>query len=368
MQAIGRTSSVGAGTVHHIADRANRSNRNRHQKKNSSPDWNCNDFLKVSFDPIAPCSVVRDWNGEDYNYITQENYQFLRDSFFNYARLMNREVNHNSGKTVGEGIANLYNEMNLLIGGDLELNIEYREGKLYFNIWKTHRWGTNTLYWFPVKFLYKLTLELRRIAISFLHQLMCNNNFNVITEDSDLYYEFDYILEYVLESTYSEDDKERMGVFDLVESYQSGRISKLLKRIDGKCYYKNLLTAFQRYEPCNEFERKLIDTMNEGLQFIGADKPSIMNYSYDPYFEELQDYQPLDLGQQIKIVYDSYDLVTEAAINTINCLLQETYEITPRTTLELSPDTKTLFSMDDYPERFFGWSDKFIDLILFNYE
>ena len=43
---------------------------------------------------------------------------------------------------------------------------------------------------------------------------------------------------------------------------------------------------------------------------------------------------------------------------------QETYDLIPVTTMEISPDTDSLFKMeDDYPERFFRWADKLINHI-----
>ena len=46
----------------------------------------------------------------------------------------------------------------------------------------------------------------------------------------------------------------------------------------------------------------------------------------------------------------------------MNACSRETYDITPVTTCDLSPDTEELFRMDDYPERFFRWADEFITL------
>ena len=45
-------------------------------------------------------------------------------------------------------------------------------------------------------------------------------------------------------------------------------------------------------------------------------------------------------------------------------LVSTTYDIIPATTLALSPETEKLFCMDDYPERFLQWADKFINIII----
>jgi hypothetical protein len=47
------------------------------------------------------------YSGNSYNLITQENYEYLRDSYFRYAELMNVKAEHAPGRTIGEGIVNL---------------------------------------------------------------------------------------------------------------------------------------------------------------------------------------------------------------------------------------------------------------------
>ena len=62
-------------------------------------------------------------------------------------------------------------------------------------------------------------------------------------------------------------------------------------------------------------------------------------------------------------VYDINDIVSEYLVDYYNSNSRETYDITPVTTCDLSSDTGELFRMDDYPERFFKWADKFINII-----
>ena len=103
--------------------------------------------------------------------------------------------------------------------------------------------------------------------------------------------------------------------------------------------------------------------MKEGMEFINPDK-GIMQYAYDPYFDEDCDYPPIPLFRQIRVVYDIDDAVTDGILDYLNCEQRETYEITPVACMSLSPDTDSLFSVnDDYPKSFFKWAEKFIDLI-----
>lgn len=46
---------------------------------------------------------------------------------------------------------------------------------------------------------------------------------------------------------------------------------------------------------------------------------------------------------------------------------QESYVITPVTTFHLTPDTEKPFSMDDFPERFSHWLERFTKLITNNF-
>lgn len=88
-----------------------------------------------------------------------------------------------------------------------------------------------------------------------------------------------------------------------------------------------------------------------------------MQYAYDAYYEENPDFHPMYLQQQIRVVYDTNDIVTDYLVDYYNSYSRETYDIVPITTFDLSPNTKELFRMDDYPERFFKWADEFINVI-----
>ena len=329
-------------------------------RKNYGSERGCNSFLNMSFSPIAPQTVTREGHdGISHNLITRENYEFLRDSYFRYAELLNVDAPHDRGKSIGEGIANLYNELEALLGEDVHVNYEERNGRLYFNLWQTHTWGEYTLYYFPVKFVEALNPKLRRIALSFLHHLMTANGFSTINDEEDT----DWVFEMFSQDDDSEDKKERADRLRLLQSYKEGKIYKLLDRVLRKSYYKNLPEAIDRYECQNGMEQGLIALMRQGLEFVNPDKP-IMSYAYDPLFDEEPDYYPMALEQQIRVIYDCQDMMTEYLIDFYNSSRQETYDIVPITTFALSPETDKVFSMEDtYPERFFRWADKFINFI-----
>ena len=119
-------------------------------------------------------------DGKPCNLITRENYEYLRDSFFRYASLMKKEAVHAPGLTMAEGITRLHDEMSDLVGNDMNVNIEQDGERLIFRLWKCHRWGELTLYYFPVKFVENLGPELRRISVTFIHNLMQANGIDTM--------------------------------------------------------------------------------------------------------------------------------------------------------------------------------------------
>ena len=256
-------------------------------------------------------------------------------------------------------MSKLYTDMVKLVGNKIGVNIEYKEDKLYFTLWKYHSWGDHELYWIPVKFLEILNDKLRDITTTFLYYIMRGNDMEVINQNDNI----DFILEWIEDSLTECDKEERKTMVELLDSYRKGKAYELLKEVSHGAYTKDFPTILKSYKPCNDFEQQLVNFMIEGLNLMDSGR-SIMEYSYDPYSEEEPDFFPLSLDQQIMIVYDCCDIVTEQFVEYINSTARETYEIIPATAYELTPQTDQLFTMDDYPERFFKWLDKFITLVV----
>lgn len=358
MQTIGTLSGRKTRPVYHQRDKAGVSERSQQTKKNYSANRCCNSFLTTVFSPIAPAKVERSRGNKTYNYVTKENYDYLVRSAMRYASLLGVELIHNPGKSIGEGISNIYDEFSSIIG-EISLNLEPCEEKLQFVIWKYHLWGDYTFYWLPVKFTETLDPKLKKIALSFIHQFMHSNHMITTNEAFDV----EWILEWATDSLSECDPSDIKRNKAIIESYRQGKVHRLMQRIGSTCYYKHLSRMLDKYRPNNEFEEQLTSLFKEGLQFIGKDKPSIMSYGYNPFYDEEQDYHPVDMERMIRVVYDLDDFVTEWMMDWANSELREAYDISPATRLELSPDTDSLFSMDDYPDRFFMWFDKMCDLI-----
>ena len=86
-----------------------------------------------------------------------------------------------------------------------------------------------------------------------------------------------------------EADKEIIRDRKRIESYQSGAIHKLLRRVESKSYHNDIHTALHDYKPyVNAWESEFIDAMLDGMEFLEPKKP-IMHYAYDPYYDDDQD-------------------------------------------------------------------------------
>lgn len=358
MQTIGRTS---VGTTRQDDNRINKAGntiRCDKSRKSYGAKRCRNSFLRSAILPIAPQIVTReDYRGNKYNLITQENYEYLRDSYFRYAELMNVKAQHTPDKSLGKSISNLYSEMGELVNNSgVFLNFEEKNGRLYFNLWQTHTWGQYILYFFPIKFIENLNSKLRRIAITFIHNLMKANGFTTINDEDDV----DCIIEWFSDTDDEEEPEERKNKERLIRSYKKkGKIYNSLDRVWRKSYYKNLPKAIEKYECKNGFEQGLIELMKKGLEFIKPDK-SIMYYAYDPFFDEEPDVLPVGLEQQIRVIYD-FDLITKSLEDHLTHHLHNSYDIIPVSTFEVTPQTEKPFLLEDtYPERFFNWADEFI--------
>ena len=359
MCTIGRTPAGTAGKAHHRADQTGNPVRGEQGRTDCGSKRGRNSFLNTALAPVAQKSLLVDtYDGDGINVITRENYEFLRDSFSNYALLLKKEAVHTPGKSIGESIARLYDEMDELVGEDMNVNIEQNNGKLYFNLWKCHKWGELTLYYFPVKFLESISSTLRRISITFLHKLMAANGISTILDEEDT----EYVFMWLQEEDPQEEEEETDKRLELVRSYEKGKIGRLLKHVEKKSYYKDLPKALEKYNPQNDFERSIVGAMKKGLPFLNPEH-GIMQYGYDAFHEEEPEFYPMRLDQQIRVVYDCNDMVTDYLADYYNNNSRETYDIIPITTCALSPETDRLFIMDDYPERFFKWADEFINIV-----
>ena len=77
------------------------------------------------------------------------------------------------------------------------------------------------------------------------------------------------------------------------------------------------------YKPKNGYEQSLLSVMKEGLEFLTPEH-GIMEYGYDPFYEEEPDFLPMYLSKQIRVIYDCTDMITEYLTDYYNSYSQET--------------------------------------------
>ncbi len=290
----------------------------------------------------------------------RQTYLRLLDSARNYARLLGKPLEHDPGRCFAEGIANLYNELNAIIGHDFRLNFEDSRAGLSFCVYRYHKWY-DAYYFLPVKFIDGLEGRLKRIAVTFVHEFAKSNGLSDHFDDYHGESVVDHLRNCLTEKGL--DDVDTKEVEKLIPLYEDSIFDHLLKGVKGRSYYKRLPDAIRRYKPANDYEAELIGLFKQGLQFIGRRKPSILNYGYDAQWEIESDWEPLQLEHLIRIVYDLHDVFAEEVRGYMQCTINESYTISPTSMLFLSPHTKKPLTPDDYPERFMQWFDDFINLI-----
>ena len=320
-------------------------------------------FLSQAIQRKAPKKVVRSEWVKDYNYLTRANYIYLLRSVENYARLLGKDYTHTPGESVGGGIANLYRELQELVGPDVSINFHTNDKRLYFTLWDQYEWGGYNVYWIPVSFVEKLPERMRRLAISFLHRFRKSQRIGTVNMSDDL----DFIKEWKYDCAAEyEDDGDRKSYLKYLESYEpGGRIYKLLERIEKRCYHKNLPAALDRYIPASEYERDLVALMKEGLRFIGDDVPNIFQYAYDVGHDEDRDEHPLTPDQMILFIYESDDLI-EGYGEYVDDIYNNYDAIYPCATLDLAPNTGELLGKEAFPKEFFTYMDKLNEFIRTN--
>jgi hypothetical protein len=361
MYSTGTETVAATRAADHFADRKYRAYRDRTQKADSGPERERNAFLKQRLHPIAPVSVTRDDFHDGCNYITRGNYEYLLASARRYASLLGRELGHDPGLSPGEGIANLYRELDKIIGDVAYLNIEPEDERLVFVLWSVYQWGGYDFYWVPVRFVEKLNPRLRRVAISFLHQF-CRSNGMGTTNDT---YDFEMMTMWYEERALDKNEEEPGELARLAQLYSvTGRVGKLMKRIETKNYCKRLGPALDRYVPQSDYETELVGLMKRGLQFIGKDKPAIMSYAYNPFRDQKnEDDYVVGPDRMIMLTYDVDSDFESETRSYIGEEINNGYEVCPCATLTLRPDGNDVFGMEDYPTDFYKYLDELVHFL-----
>lgn len=169
------------------------------------------------------------------------------------------------------------------------VNLEERAGRLHFCLYRFHDWPDHTLFWLPVDFTENLPVPLRRIVREFIRQFVRYHGLNAVTET--WYYE---LAVEELDDWKNRDPEASPQTIRkykrLAESYQSGKIAKTLKRMEGKPFCTDLEEKVRKYRAAVKEERELLELIREGMGLITPGNPCIMQYGYDWAYERSPDF------------------------------------------------------------------------------
>lgn len=331
----------------------------RQEEKKTAARRSHNDYLMGRILPIAPDYYADVGEEEKVNLTTEENFEYLYRSAQRYAQLA--EVKLPFRKCKGSPKQNISNLCKILESTISEnINLEIIGGRLHFCLFGYHAWPDYTLFWMPLDFTEKLPKQLKRITLEFIRRFIRHHGIQDITDTS--YYEMarDYLSDY---GNYDEEatPKEIKSKVKLMHSYDTGKAHHALERMNKRRFCANLEKEIQGYHPKKRNEQEFLELIKEGMGLISPSSPHILQYDYDWAFEESPDFLPLSLGIQILLTYSIDDELCTEIESYFSSDCQESYNITPVTTLILTPETDKLFVMDDYPVRFHKWFKRFVN-------
>lgn len=333
------------------------------QKKAPAATRRNNGFLTERIYPVAPDYSI-DWDENNrINLTTPESFDYLYRSAVNYARLLDVRLpfpKKRRSRCPRQDIVRLFEVMDNLVPESV--NLEVVKGNLAFCLYRHHDWPDHTLFWLPLDFTKVLSAPTRRLVLEFIRRFILHHDMRDLKET--YYYEMSCDN---LESRPNYDEhitpREIKAWKKLVESYEKGRIDRMLKRMWKRPFCSGFTKLLSEYCPEKKEEQNLLALVWEGMAFIGKDAPSIMSYQYDWAYEEEPDFRPIPLDEQVMLVYSIRDVLTEDMTEIFNSDQQETYCLSPVTYMPLSPETDRLFCMDNFPERFARWFGKFTEYI-----
>lgn len=364
MQTIVRTTGTGTGPQYHQRDRIG----HRHQpgskgeeKKAPPTTRKRNDFLTGRLLPVASdYYVVNQENDTDTNVTTREAFDYLYRSATNYAALLGVGLPFPKRRRSSHprlDIVRLYEVMENLLPECV--NLELVQGRLMFCLYRFHKWPDYELLWLPLEFTGRLSTPVRRIVLEFIRRFARHHRMSDLT---DTYY-------YEMTDTYMEcrfDDPDeytpanRQRLIRLAASYANGKIARLFKRMKGRAFCTGLEEKLEACRPESKSERQLLELVREGMPLMGKGVPCIMDYQYDWISEQEPDFMPALLESQIALAYSTDDEITRDMTSIFSTDMQEAYNLTPVSTMLLTPETDHIFNMDDFPERFADWFNRFV--------
>lgn len=328
----------------------------RERKKKAPAARKRNGFLTGRILPVISDTIRPPFYETGIDLSTGEDFDYLYRSAVRYAGLLGSELPYRKPrrcKHYRPEIARLYRALDSILAD--QVNLEFRKGKLSFCVFRFHDWPDDTLLWMPVDFTERLPRSLKRITLEFIRCFVSHHRIPKITDS--MYYEMTE--DFALNDPYL-GKKERAELKRLEASYkEGGKAFRALARMYEAPFCSRLEEKLEAYKTGNEAEGVLLALIREGLELIGEGVPCIMDYEYDWAMEESPDFFPITMRDQVALAYSINDRVAKEMECYLNSSLQESYALTPVSTLLLTPDTRTLLQEDNYPERFADWFCRF---------
>ena len=368
MQTIIGTPRTNAGPVYHpgnrTIDRHQQGNR-REKAKKTSTSRRRNSFLTGRILPVSTDYILTTYDGEEINLTTAESYDYLYRSAMNYARLLGTELPYKiparKKRSYRMEIVRLYEALESIVSE--QVNFEVIEGRFSFCLYRFHNWPDDTLFWMPIDFTNRLRRGLRQIVLEFIRRFVRHHRLERITELSHYEMIEDCLFDYA-----SMDKRQKRQLMRLEKSYKNGgRIANALKRMSGRAFCTDWEKKLETFIPVDDSEKELLELIWEGKTFIGKDSPSILSYEYDWEREDEPDFFPIELSTLVALAYSIDDSVTKQIESYLNGIGMETHALTPVSTWILTPNTERLFPIDDFPEKFAEWFNRFTYHVIHNF-
>ena len=140
------------------------------KKEDTAATGKRHDFLTDKIPPLSPDFWHKDgYDGSPVNLTTPENFNYLYQSALNYAGLMGIKLpfRYRKGGSPRLKITELYKAMDESVPECI--NLEEKEGRLHFCLFRHHDWPEPTLFWIPIDFTERLPIPLRNIVLSLIH-------------------------------------------------------------------------------------------------------------------------------------------------------------------------------------------------------
>lgn len=155
----------------------------RDKKEDTAATGKRHDFLTDKIPPLALDFWHKDgYDGSPVNLTTPENFDYLYQSASNYAGLMGIKLpfRYRKGGSPRLKITELYKAMDESVPECV--NLEEKEGRLHFCLFRHHDWPEPELFWIPIDFTERLPVPLRNIVREFIRQFVRHHGVCNVTE------------------------------------------------------------------------------------------------------------------------------------------------------------------------------------------